>query len=322
MNDDNEAPDLTGEFLYGVWKGSKKSKREVGALFGLTYGQCAGRIWRYEQTLQGAPEEHPALFEVVLGKPLSLDGDWVVISDVQAPTTDLDMARLVVPVAELHGIRQLLINGDLLNLDWASTYPVLVQLPTASQELKAAAALLADWLFYFDRIVYLPGNHEDRFLKLHTGQMDMDHLMNLIAASDKLTVSNFDHCTIDTPNGRWFVCHGTDYSVNQLWQANWYAQKYQAHVIMGHQHHLAIGYDRYKHYILVDNGGLFDVDKMAYVKMRASKKAGMQTGFTALVDGFPHVYGPSPFTDWGRVFDELEQRAAAARPALRLADAA
>lgn len=322
MSDDIEAPDLNGKFLYGVWKGSKKSKREVGEMFGLTYGQCAGRIWRHEQTLKGAPEERPRLFEVILGEPLTLTGDWIIVSDVQCPTTDLDMARLVVPVADLHGIKQLLINGDLLNVDWASAYPVIVPLPTASQELKAAAALLEEWLFYFDRIVYTPGNHEDRFLKLHTGQMDMDHLINLIANSDKLTASNFDHCMIDTPNGRWFVCHGTDYSINQLWQANWYAQKYQAHVIMGHQHHLAIGWDRFKHYMVIDNGGLFDVEKMAYVKMRASKKAGMQVGFTALVDGHPYVYGPSPWTDWGAVFDELEALADAARPALTLANAA
>lgn len=305
--------EITGAFLYNVWKRTGKSKREVGEMFGLTYGQCAGRIWRYEQQLDGAPPEKPGLFNVVVGAPLELEGDFVVLSDIHAPTTDLDMARLVVPTAERYGVRQLIIAGDLLNVDWLSAYPVLVPHPSGTDEIEAAKYLLEEWLRYFDRIVIAPGNHEDRFLKLNAGSLRIRSLVRLLTSSDKVEVTDFDHVFVHTPNGRWMVTHGKNYSVNQLVVADQLAQKFQSHVIMGHQHHLAIGWDRWKRYIVVDNGGLFDVSRMAYVQMRASKSAGMMTGFSILRGGYPHLFGPPPFTDWATVLPDADAAAAPLR---------
>lgn len=298
--------EIDGATLYKIWRSTGKSKREVGEMFGLTYGQCAGRIWRHQQALDGAPEEKPGLFNVVLGAPLELEGDYVVLSDIHTPTTDLDMARLVVPTAERYGVRQLIIAGDLLNVDWLSAYPVLVPHPSGTDEIEAAKYLLAEWLRYFDRVVIAPGNHEDRFLKLNAGSLRLRSLVRLLTRSDKVEVTDFDHVFVHTPNGRWMVAHGKNYSVNQLTVADQMAQKFDAHVIMGHQHHLAIGWDRYKRRIIVDNGGLFDVSRMAYVQMRASKSAGMMTGFSILRGGYPHVFGPSPFTDWAAVLPDTD----------------
>jgi predicted phosphodiesterase len=297
---------FTGEYLHRL-KVRGKTRAEIAAFTGLTMGQVGGRVYRYELTLKGAPEEKPQLFHIVLGSPLALDSDWLVLSDIQAPTVDLDMARLVIPVAERRGINQLLIAGDFINADWLSGYPVLVPLPSAQQEIKAAAYLLEEWLRYFKRIVILPGNHEDRYLKSNAGNLDMNQLVRLFTASDRVEVSQFDHCWIQSGDHRWFVTHGKHYSINQLVIADQYAQKYQSNVICGHQHHLAAGWDRYKRYMLVDNGGLFSVSKMAYVSMRASKMPGMMAGFTTLRDGYPMLYGREPFTNWRDVLGEEDQ---------------
>jgi predicted phosphodiesterase len=306
----------TGEQLYKAWKSKPgRTKQQVAEFYGMSYGAAAGLIWRYEQTLKGAPAEKPQLFNINLGAPLRLEGDWLVVSDVQCPTVDLDMARLVVPVAEKRGLRQLLIDGDFINADWLSGYPVLVPVPSAQMEIKAAAYLIEEWLRWFDRIVLLPGNHEDRYLKANSGNLDMVQLVGLFTSSNRVQVSQFDHCWIEAASGRWLVTHGKHYSLNQLVVADQYAQKYQANVIVGHQHHLAMGWDRWKRFMVVDNGGLFDPLKMAYVSMRASKMPGMMPGFTALVGGYPTLYGKEPFTNWAAVLeDETEQR-----PALKLA---
>jgi len=65
--------------------------------------------------------------------------------------------------------------------------------------------------------------------------------------------------------------------------------------------------------MVVDNGGLFDVSKMGYVSMRASKMAGMMPGFTALVGGYPTLYGPAPLTNWDAALGADD------RPALAIA---
>ena len=301
-----ERTELTGEFLYKLKQSTGRTRAQVCELVGLTMGQVGGRIYRYEQTLKGAPPEKPDLFNIQLGAPMELDDDWIVINDVQCPSVDEDMARLVVPVAQSRGIRNLIINGDFINADWLSGYPVLVPHPTAEQEIKAAAWLLEDWLRYFDRIVIHAGNHEDRFLKIHVGNLDLGQLIKLMTDNQKVKWSNFDHCWINSLSGRWIIAHGRHYSVNQLVVAEQYANKFQSHVILGHQHHLAYGWDRWKHWMLVDNGGLFDQSKMAYVTMRASKMPNMKSGFTALVDGVPTLYGHWPVTNWEAVFDTLE----------------
>jgi len=306
-----ERPELTGEVLYKAYKDAegnvKRTKQEVATFHRLTYGQAAGRIWRYLQTLEeDAPPENEKLFSVSLGQPLELDGDWLVVNDVHAPTVDMDMARLVVPAARAAGVTNLLINGDLINADWLSGYPVLIAHPTASQEIAAAAYLVAEWLRHFERVVIVPGNHEDRFLKANVGNLDFGNLIRLLTTSDRVEYSNFDHCWLDSPVGRWFIAHGKHYSVNQLVVADQYAQKYQAHICLGHQHHLAQGWDRWKRYMLIDNGGLFAPDKMTYVSARASKMSGMKPGFTIIKAGVPQLYGPEPMTDWRAVLESPE----------------
>jgi hypothetical protein len=299
---------LTGEYLYNLKQHTGKTRAEIAEMVGLSMGAVGGRIWRYRQTLNGSmtPEDHAGLqlFNIILGQPLELTGDFVVVSDVQAPTVHLDFARLVMPTAQRYGIREMILLGDFLNMDYASLYPIITPHPQGTSEIAAARYLIDEWLQYFTRIIWLPGNHEDRWLKLNRGNFEMKQLASMITKSDRVEVSNFDHCWIDTPRGRWFCCHGTNYSINQLVVADQLAQKYQAHVICGHQHHLAMGWDRYKHYMIVDNGGLFDADKMAYVSMRASKFAGMQIGFSLLKDGYPALFGPEPFTDWQTILED------------------
>lgn len=298
---------ITGETLYHVWKNShpRLTHQQVGMLFNLTQRQVANRIWTWQQTQKGMIQaEQPRAFDFDLGEPLALTGDAVIVSDIQAPCTNLDMARLVIPVAQHHGIKRLIMNGDTINVDWLSKYPVKVTLPSAQQEIKAAAVLIEEWLHWFDEIVFLPGNHEDRFLKANAGNLEMRNLLQLITTDSRVVTSNFDHLTLDTPAGKWFICHGTNYSVNQLTVAEGLAHKYEANIIVAHQHHLAKGWDRFKRYVLIDNGGLFDQRKMAFATLRASKLPNMQNGFAVLQDGYASLYGPEPYTDWRAILEE------------------
>jgi len=98
--------------------------------------------------------------------------------------------------------------------------------------------------------------------------------------------------------------------VNQLVVADQLAQKYQMHIIQHHEHHCAMGWDRYGRYVVVNNGGLFRPDVMAYAVMDDSKSPAMKRGFTLLRGGTPYLFSDEPFTDWSAWLPERRAKRA------------
>jgi len=154
------------------------------------------------------------------------------------------------------------------------------------------------------------GNHERRVGKRTRAALQPRHLWALLSHDKRVAVSVWGHCIIENPHGNdWRITHGSEYSVNQLTVADMLAQKYQQNIISHHEHHLAMGWDRYKRYVLVNNGGLFEQSDMPYVVLDDNKRPRMQNGFTVLSWGYPTVYGPEPFTNWARVLQPARRAA-------------
>lgn len=292
----SDVPDKT---LLELNRDKKLTYAELGEMFDLTRGTVAGRIFRYKQSLlKNGIEPQSDLFTVHIGEPLTLEGDWMIVGDVHVPTTDYDFAQLPAAIAKKYKVKNLLIAGDLYNMDHFSVYPKRIDHATWHQEKKAAKQLVGEWCAVFDRVVLLMGNHERRLQKLADGAFDDGDIFAELLKSRKIESSDFGWCTIETDTGMWRPTHPRNYSINQLVVADALASKHQMHIIGHHEHHLAKGWDRYKNYVVVNNGGLFDVTKMAYVNMDDSKSAGMAKGFTMLKDGHPYLFGEAPFTDW------------------------
>jgi hypothetical protein len=241
------------------------------------------------------------LFKVSTPEIVEISGDAAIVHDVHAPTTDLNMARRVIPVSEKLGVKRLILAGDLLNMELFSSYDQIIDSPHFEQELNAVRFLLQYWGQYFEEMYWIRGNHEDRWFKAMKGSATMERLRNMIGGIAHVQVSDRDVIKINTDTGLWIVPHGANYSVQQLNVADVIAQKYQAHVVMGHQHHCAKGWDRFGRYVIVDNGGLFDKDNLHYVQLKTTKSPEMKTGFTVLKGGFAHVFGESPYTNWEEV---------------------
>jgi hypothetical protein len=263
------------------------------------------QVWRDQN---GRFSPRPDLFQVDLGKPLVLPpGEYAVVGDIQAPTTNYDFFTLFLAMSkqELKRPRTCILAGDLLNADSHSLYPALEPLPSWRTETTATEHLLDSLLTVFERVVWFFGNHENRVLARSNGVISPDMVLGMVTRDPKILkrvdVSGWGHCVVLNDNGaNWRITHGSAYSINQLNVADQMAQKYQAHILSHHQHHLAVGWDRYKRYMVVDNGGLFDQVQMAYVVKQDSKMGNMIPGFTLLKHGYPQVYGPEPFTDWRR----------------------
>jgi hypothetical protein len=273
---------------------SGQSYAELAIKFNTTRGTIAGIISRTKDT------ETSKKFDVAYHPiPFQLSGDFMVVGDIHVPTTDYQLARLVARVAEKHlNNPRLIIAGDFFNLDAFSHYPAVVPSYSWREEREAGAELFSLWLKTFSEIYVIMGNHDRRIQKWSQAQLEETDIFGMVVNSSKVKLSNLGWLTVETPGGLYRVTHSRNYSINQLTVADQLAQKFGCSIISHHEHHLAIGWDRYKHHIIVNNGGLFDPKQLIYTLLDDNKSANMAQGFTMLKNGTPTLFGNSPFTDW------------------------
>lgn len=240
----------------------------------------------------------PDLFDVDLGTPWTLRGDWLITGDVHVPFTDYEFSERLALVARRHlrKPRRLLVAGDFYNFDLFSAYAHLVEPPSWKQEKQAARHMADVWLETFAEIRLLMGNHDRRITK-STGFMDDDDLSDLLGRPERCQWSRYGWCIIETDNGLWRVTHPRNYSINPGIVANELAQKYQASVITFHEHHSLISRDRYNRHTIVNAGTLVDPRKLAYVSLDDSKSAEMKQSFVLLKNGYAHLLDRE-VTDW------------------------
>lgn len=307
---------MTDEQLHHLrgTSGKPTPYRTIASTTGLSEDSIRGRVSRFRRQLQAENDDLRAenerlrreldaredVFGHDLGKPWRVEGDWIVCGDVHLNTTRKGFMQRPLQVAErlLTGQRRLMISGDFLNADSWSTYDSIHPLPPFSKELRAARYFFDMYLEVFDEIWVTQGNHDRRVQRQSKNAIAPEDLMRMITHDPRIRVSHWGHAVIDTPSGEWRATHGSEFSVQTLSVADQLAQKYKQHIISHHQHHCSIGWDRFKRYVIIDNGGLFDEESLAYVMLDDNKRPRMANGFTALVGGTPYLFSVSPFTNW------------------------
>ena len=157
--------------------------------------------------------------------------------------------------------------------------------------------MLKLWSLTFDEIWMVSGNHDRRLIKKLNGQVEIQDIMNM-TVTDKVKATIRDRCQVQTSQGLYTVLHGSSYRKLSLSAANQYAQKFQSHIISHHEHHAALGMDEYDRYIIINNGGLFDIEKLSYVQLETKTMTSMSQAFTMVRGGYPYLFGK--WTDWSR----------------------
>jgi hypothetical protein len=280
-------------------------KEDFAKQKGMTLASLSSKIYRQNLKYRGNANfkgfDRPELYDWQL--PVEWEFEWddfMVVGDVQLPTTDYDFATLPTLIAKKHlkKSRRLIIAGDFYNMDAWSKYPNTIPTPSWEMEKEAARNLLTIYAQVFDEMWMLCGNHERRILQRLDGQYDINDVLAASLPSGKVKATVLDKCTVKTSKGTYSILHGDNYSKKSLNNADELAQKFQTHIISHHEHHAAIGLDRYDRYFIVNNGGLFDQKKMGYTKVSSNTCANMSQGFTLIKRGYPYLFGK--FTDWSR----------------------
>ena len=294
---------LSDQQVLELWQNAKQAGQSQDAFaqtIGVTKKAIECKLWRARKAKKIEPL--PQLFRGAdFGEPFDLEGDFVIIGDVHAPFTDYDFATLPALIGKKHlrKPRKLIIAGDFFDMGLFSRYDDIVARPAWAYEREACKHLLDQWLQVFDEIYMVMGNHDRRLQKFTAGAFETTDLLAMVyGGSKRVKMSNFGWCTVTSGGVPYRITHPANYSINQLTVASDLANKYQTNIISHHEHHVAKGWDRYKNYVIVNNGGLFDASQFDYVVLDDKRSSGMEQSFVLLKDGYAHLLGNEPFTDW------------------------
>jgi len=282
------------------------TQAEFAASIEMTPTCFVNRYYQAKALIKAGVIPAPKHFKVkTFNEYFRLQGNFMIVGDTHVPYTDWDFAALVGLIAEKHlpPPRKLILAGDFFSFDQFSTYAQIVACPSWKTERKAAKHLLKLWFETFDEIYGLMGNHDRRLQKFVAGAFDETDIISLVYSNpDKLKWSNYGYCIVDTPTGEWRITHPKNYGINQLSVAETLTFKHRQNIISHHEHHAAIGFDRYGWNVIVNNGCLLEQNKLTYVALDDSKSASMMKAFCMLKDGYPYLFCDNglPFTDWSK----------------------
>jgi hypothetical protein len=293
--------------LLNEWEQAKLmgvTEEEFARQKSMTFQSLHSKLYRQRLKVRNAPPDfkgfdRPELYDWKLQEEWTFDwDDFMVVGDIQLPTTDYDFATLPALIAKKHlkKPRKLILAGDVYNMDAWSKYKSIAPLPAWVDEKEAARNLLTIYSQVFQEIWMIAGNHERRLLEHLDGQWELEDVLTASLPSGHVRATVRDRCTVNTSQGKYTILHGDNYSKKALSNADEWAQKWQSHVVSHHEHHAAIGMDRFNRYFCINNGGLFDPEKMSYVQLKSNTMANMSQGFTLVKNGYPHLL--AKWTDW------------------------
>jgi len=237
-----------------------------------------------------------------------IEGDVVVINDVHLPYTNYDLAQRVLDVAVFYGLTELVIAGDLVDLDSQSSFKRKLRPVSLEQELEAARELLAYYAQHFKRIWIMPGNHEDRLLKKLDGELTFNLFTDLIrppidGAKDTFIFTPYDNLSVVSGGQEYMVVHQRNASAISLKVGESLAWKFQKNMIVTHQHNSAKGFDRYGRYLIIDSGGLHDQERTPYMSLKTGTNPVHDEGFVTIIDGWAELWVPDErYTQWSKIY--------------------
>jgi len=141
-----------------------------------------------------------------------LEGDAIIVSDIEVPDYDTTILRLVLAMGIRHNIKRLIILGDFLAHDAFSSWPQVNnddRVTKYNEEFAMAVDILLVWFTWFEEVVIIEGNHDRRINKITNGEIFLRWLMEVafrfLGRSPIVTRRN--HVYLNTPRGPWLLAH-------------------------------------------------------------------------------------------------------------------
>jgi len=239
------------------------------------------RRWRKK-----AKESIPAPTTKVYDDFVTVESDKVmVIGDIEIPFHSTDTLEMACALARKYELDTLIINGDLVALDCFSTWVRNTAYKlTFKNEIEPALEILKIFLTIFNQIYIVTGNHERRLARKLDGEITIGEFFSNISG---VTFSEYSYCILNSGGEEILVCHQDNYSKQPLAVSRELASIYHKHIIAGHTHHLAQGYDKSGKYWVVDGGCCRDTKYTEYKSIRVNTFPKWNNGVVMVINGSP-----------------------------------
>jgi len=222
-----------------------------------------------------AGREVPRNLDLGLPKPIHIDTPrtWMYASDFHCPHHNRTMLRRLVQVALHMKAETLVVGGDLLDFPTISKWPRTVRAPSTEQVSESAGEVLVYLSHYFEHIIVLPGNHDERMVK----KIDDDYAFSRViyGALDgrpldcKLQVTNLDYILFgdeghDWRSAGWVMGHPRWFSATPSKMVGEVALMKHRNVIGAHSHLQGDGWSKDARYHAIDPGHMTEPEMHGY----------------------------------------------------------
>ena len=218
--------------------------------------------------------------------------DWIIISDVEVPDHNTNILRAALLVAMKHNIKKLCIAGDLIATDmdalnaWVSTWvdPDAPTYEAAVDEVKGLLDAFSEW---FEEIIIIEGNHDDRVARKTGGQVHLGMFLG-----ENCVYSRYSFMWIWTTRGWVWVTHPKNYSRDPitLGQKLYDVQPRKGHVVVAHCHRRQDGHTKDGVYEVHALGTCRDPWRTKYKSKAATNHPQWDESFLMIKDGFHYPF--------------------------------
>jgi len=268
----------------------------------------------------------------VWDSPLVMEGDAVIMGDLEIPFHHAGFVNKVLELAEVWGITQCILAGDQLHLEalsawqphWIDDSVDMAELmeslylaihdeetgdalgiweeieqgmvsgaPNFSRELMIARDILRSLGERFERIDFVLGNHEGRLIRTLSTVLSPTELLTLLKLDEKWRISPYYYSLLKSNGETYRITHPK--SAAQI-AVTKLASKFLAHILMGHSHALTMKRDISNSFWACEIGCCVDEERLAYVGQRDNTARAHTLGAAIVRNG--HLWLLHPWVDW------------------------
>ena len=317
-------------------RGAGRTFREIGEELGIATGTA--KVHFYLATGQSSYQRMPESPYVRYDEPPTIEGDALILPDVEIPFQHADFVNRVIDLADAWNIKQVICAGDLLHMDsisgwepnWAPDHKTILTEEDEARLLELALTLpKAKQQAIIDIIGNSDGidgkdfsaemGHARRALKAldecfdkfvwvlgnHEGRV-LRAINSPVNPSELLNLMKLD-------SGKWEIApfyyailksNGEEFRVTHPKSAadnaaRALASQYHQHILMGHSHKMMSDWDPSGKYMAIQMGHLVDENRLAYAAQRDARRNSHKLGAVIVRDGYPWLLHQG--IDWARM---------------------
>ena len=218
--------------------------------------------------------------------PLEAEGDTLVLADPHCPFHDGAWVNRVSALALRYHIKQVALIGDLIDWTAFSRYGRRPGVE-AEDEIRAAKQFVTTLAANFERVYYLPGNHEDRLPHATNNALTLERIAQWWVTRPNVIMTRKKWMLLKCGGETFRLTHPKNYSRTPGANSSRLCSKYLCHVIAAHDHLVAVTRDVSNTFWGVDTGMCAHDRLLDYIEEESTNNPQMVQGACLVMGKVP-----------------------------------